>query len=321
MTDAPSMCPLCAEPRTHATGRTHEDSGTLYTQYGCAACAVEFWWPLKNPGAKWYSEHERYSVRNSDPVWQATANHRRTLSLLKRQRGAVLDVGCGIGNFLSLAKEQGWTCAGIDFDPDAIEAARTVMGIDDVEATDIVSYVQKHPGKRFNLVTFFDVLEHVDNHNEFIGAVRSLLNDGGSVAMSMPYRAHAIWLMKGDLPPAHLTCWDRTSLRRFLEARGFEVTYMRRSSEGIWPIVMKLRFRYGKWASFGAVSAARRHLVREETPTARTRRPVLMRSVHMLAKLKDLVLFGLPALVIWLVMLPTAKRYVDLFAIARKRQR
>lgn len=313
----PTVCPLCNADNPQGTGRTHDDSGTRYTQYHCSSCEVEFWWPLKNPGAEWYSKHERYGQRNADPVWGATVNHKKTLSFLEEHRGSVLDVGCGIGNFLELAKERGWQCAGVDIDADATESAKRKTGITDLEATDVVTYAKEHPEKKFDLITFFDVLEHVDNHNNFLAAISSLLKSGGHIAMSMPYRKHAIWLMKGDLPPVHLTCWDRTSLRKFLEARGFDVMYMRRSSEGVWPIVMRLRFKFGSRFSFGAVQAARK--ATGNTIASGGKRPLFVRFVHVLAKVKDAMLFGIPALIIFIVMLLSEKRYVDLFAIAGKR--
>ncbi|MDP3645511.1 MAG: class I SAM-dependent methyltransferase [bacterium] len=324
----PTSCPLCNAQEPKATGRTHvsasaQGSGearggtTTYTQYGCGTCLVQFWWPLKNPGAEWYRTNEKYGTRNADPVWNANTNHKKTLSFLQGHKGSVLDVGCGIGNFLSLAKEKGWKISGIDFDPDAVDAAKRVTHVDDFETTDVVTYMARHPERRFELITFFDVLEHVDNHNEFMASVQSLLKPGGHIAMSMPYRKHARWLMKADLPPMHLTCWDRESLKRFLKVHGFDVVYMRRSSEGIWPIVMKLRFKYGNWSSLGAVNVARR--ASGNTITSPRKRPGLVRAVHLLAKTKDAVLFGIPAFFIWLVMLPTPKRYIDLFAIARMR--
>ncbi len=319
MTLVPSQCPICKAHSAHLTGRNHQDSGTNYTQYHCTSCTIEFWWPLKNPGPDWYRKAEQYGERNDDPVWDATSNHKKTLSLLDGKGKSVLDVGCGIGNFLLAAEGRGWRTAGIDFDPDAIEAAKKVTHNTAYEVSDIVAYAKLHDREKFDLVTFFDVLEHVDNHNEFIGAITSLLTPSGYVAMSMPYRHHARWLMKADLPPRHLTCWDRTSLRKFLEARGFDVVYMRRSSEGIWPIVMKLRFKYGKYFSFGAVSVARKVAAESGSITTGTKRPLLVRLVHFVAKAKDIVLFGLPALIIFIAMLPTSKRYVDLFAIARKR--
>lgn len=314
--DIPTKCPLCSTSAPSAFERTHNESGILYTLYECDSCRVQFWWPLKNPGAAWYSRDTRYADRNADPIWEANENHTKTFSFLAPYIGTVLDIGCGIGNFLALAKEKGWKGTGIDFDPNAIESARNKIGIDDLEVTDVVTYVASHPEKKFDLITFFDVLEHVDNHNEFIDSIRSLLAPKGYIAMSMPYRKHAEWLMPLDVPPRHLTRWDRTSLKRFLEARGFNVVYMTRRAVSIREIILKLRFKYGKKLSFGAVRAVRSNL--NDSGTTKGNRPLLVRVVHLLAKMKDGILFGIPAIIIWLVMLPSSRRYATLYAIARK---
>lgn len=312
----PSACPLCGADMPFSCDREHAEGGQTYTLYGCAACTVQFWWPLKNPGAEWYSHDTRYADRNANPVWEAHSGQKKVISYLAPFTGRVLDVGCGIGNFLAWAAHEGWECSGIDFDSEAIQAGKERFGLTDLEVNDVVTYARAHQGEKFDLITFFDVLEHVDNHNEFIASIDSLLAPGGYIAMSMPYRKHAEWLMHLDLPPRHLTRWDRTALQRFLEARGFTVLYINRRSEGIWNIVIRLRFMYGKRLSFGAVRAVRNSI--KDTSTARKERPFLVRAVHMLAKLKDGLLFGLPAVIIWLVMLPFPQRYITLSAIARK---
>jgi hypothetical protein len=173
-----------------------------------------------------------------------------------------------------------------------------------------------HANERFDLITFFDVLEHIDNHNEFMESVHNLLATRGYIAMSMPYRKHAEWLMPLDLPPRHLTRWDRKSLKRFLEARGFKVVYMTRRTEGIWNIVIRLRFKYGKKLSFGAVRAVQKGI--NDNSAIRGNRTFLVQLVHLLAKIKDGIFFGIPAVFIWLAMLLSPRRYVTLYAIAQK---
>lgn len=317
MTAELTTCPLCEIGSPRKTDRTHPDRGTTYALYMCDACGIWFWSPLKNPGPAWYSSHESYSVRNADPVWNATWNHRTVLSTLKERRGSVLDVGCGIGNFLALAKEKGWQASGIDFDPDAIESARMTTGLPTLETSDLISYAKKYPEKKFDLITFFDVFEHLDNHNEFLSTVRSMLRDGGHIALSMPYRKHARWLMKGDLPPGHLTHWDRTTLRTYLDRQGFDIIRLERNTDGLWSIVMKMRFKYGTYFSFGAVNAVRKSV--GDVVAKPGGRPFSVRLVHTLAKMKDAILFGIPATIIYVCMMPFPQRYIDLFAIARKR--
>lgn len=312
----PEDCPLCSAGKPQKKVLTHTDSGTTYTLWHCSSCGVEFWWPLKNPGAHWYEHDVRYADRNQDPIREPNWNHKKVIEFLKPFAGTVLDVGCGVGNFLAWAEKNGWKGTGIDFDHDAIEAGKRMFGLVDMQVADVGTYVKEHPGKQFDLVTFFDVLEHVDNHNEFIAQVRSLLKDDGYVAMSMPYRDHAQWLMTGDWPPRHLTRWDRRSLTKFLEDRGFDVVYITRRSEGLRYLILKMRFKFGRRTSFGLVRKIKQTIGAE---TVKEQKTLAIRLAELLAKSKDAVLFGLPALAVFLIMLPSRKRYITLYAIARKR--
>jgi SAM-dependent methyltransferase len=294
------------------------DTGTIYTRYACSSCDAWYWRPFKNPGAAWYSRDERYAGRNADPILEPNWNHRNVISFLAPRTGRVLDVGCGIGNFLAHARDRGWQTRGIDFDPDAVAAGTAAFGLEGLEVNDLAGFREAHPSERFDLVTFFDVFEHLDNHREFLADVRGLLADGGYVAMSLPYRHGASWLKPYDLPPRHLSQWDRRTLVRFLAANGYTVRYITRRSEGIRFLILKLRFRYGRLFSFGLVGKAKAAVRAggEIRISASARRRIGLLSFA--AQMKDALLFGIPACLIWLAMLPSRKRYVTLYAIAQK---
>lgn len=311
----PTHCPICGVKNSFDPRATHGDSGQTYTLFECPHCRVQFWEPLKNPGGEWYGHDERYADRNKLPILKPNWNHKKIISYLAPKTGRVLDVGCGVGTFLSWATSRGWQGAGIDFDKDAIEAAQKTFGLSNLFVTDLGGFIKSFPNERFDLVTFFDVLEHVDNHREFMGQVRSLLKDGGHVAMSMPYRGRADWLMRADVPPRHLTRWSRTSLRNFLKQEGFDVVYIHRSPASVRFILMKLRFRFGKKLSVGLVGKAR---MSAESGKKSAAKKILVKLAAFLALAKDSLLFGLPALVIWLLLFPTDKRYIGLYAIAKK---
>lgn len=312
----PSNCPLCGTSNPAKMALTHSDNATTYTLWHCDTCEVEFWWPLKNPGAHWYEHDARYADRNQDPIREPNWNHKKIISFLKPFAGTVLDVGCGVGNFLAWAAANGWRGTGIDFDRDAVEAGTRMFGLKDVQVADISAYARQNPDKKFDLITFFDVLEHLDNHNEFMAHVRSLLKPRGYAAMSMPYRGHALWLMAGDWPPRHLTRWDRRSLKKFLEDRGFDVVYITRRSEGVRHLILKMRFKFGRRTSFGLVRK-----IKQTTgaTTVAAQKTGAVRAAELLAKVKDAMLFGLPALAVFLTMLPSRRRYITLYVIARKR--
>jgi SAM-dependent methyltransferase len=312
-------CTVCASSGARPAGRVHIDCGTEYQLWGCDSCGVEFWTPFKNPGAEWYGHDERYAGRNQDPILAPNWNHKKVISFLAPRTGTVLDVGCGIGNFLAHAGAHGWNVRGIDFDPGAIEAGTSTFGLGGLEVSDLRGFRRLHPEEKFDLVTFFDVLEHLDNHRDFMSDVRAIVKDDGYLAMSMPYREGARWLIPYDLPPRHLTRWNRTSLTAFLRQEGFEPVYIVRRSEGFRFLILKLRFRYGKYLSFNLVgrakSGARRdgQVVRVGTPSERR-----IRTLEKLAAIKDALIFGIPAFLVWLAMIASPKRYVTLYCIAKK---
>ncbi len=230
--------------------------------------------------------------------------------------GRVLDVGCGVGNFLALAKEKGWECWGIDFDQDAIEAGKKTFGLEHLEVADLAQFAQVHPGIRFDLITFFDVFEHIDAHREFLLQVRTLLAPGGHIALSVPYRHGWRWLLPHDLPPRHLTRWDEKSLTNILARHDFSIRRVWRLPASLYFLVMKFRFRYGAWTSLGLVRKIKKEGMQAGVGTT-PKTSSKVRVISFLAKAKDVLLFGLPALVVWLVLLPTRARYTDLYVVAK----
>ena len=308
-------CPLCGTRATFTLKGTHTDAGVRYDLYECSECTGQFFEPLKNPGASWYEHDERYAGRNESPILEPQWNHTQAIDYFGSKTGTVLDVGCGVGNFLAYAESKGWKGVGIDFDHDAIEAGKKTFGLTELSVADIHQFRNSNSGKQFNLVTFFDVLEHIDDHKEFMEDVRALVATGGHIAMSMPHRAHAAFLMPADAPPRHLTRWDEKSLKVFLNRFGFDVVHMKSKGEGIRFIILKLRFKYGRSLSMGLVNKV-------SGPVGKKTEQMKLRIALAkgLALVKDTLIFGIPALLIWLALLPTRKRYVSLFAIARLRE-
>lgn len=320
-----SKCYFCGSAENSRDIGTHIDSGVKYTLHECLNCRVQYWTPFQNPGAQWYEKDERYKNANVDPAGEITWSHRKIINFLAPFKGKVFDVGCGTGNFLRWAKLNGWDVAGIDFDSNAVNSAKNIFLLPNIELSTLGDYIQKHKneGLKYDLVTFFDVFEHIDNHHDFLEQVRSALKSMGYIAMSMPYRLGSRWLQPGDLPPRHLTRWDEKSLSNFLERSGFEVKYKKCLPASFFYIVMKLRFKYGGLFSFGLVNKARKNQnVKPGEGNLNQNRQgetFKIKIIHSLAKIKDVIIFGIPALVIWLYFLPSPKRYIGLFVIARKK--
>ena len=145
-------------------------------------------------------------------------------------RGKLLDVGCGDGRFLRYAKEQGFEVWGIDFDKKSVENVKRNLGIDTVFAMSLEEFYEyaKERGLKFDVITFFEVLEHQDKPKEFLEMVRELLKEGGYIAGSVPNRErlfvemdwkdHFHW----DYPPHHFLRFSKSSLEKALNFSGFK---------------------------------------------------------------------------------------------------
>lgn len=321
----PDSCPLCHFTNKCTYKESHSDEATRqrYDLYECGACRAQFWMPLKNPGAEWYEHDARYAGANADPPREPYWTHRKTISYLRGKVGKVLDIGCGTGNFLSWAKHNGWDVHGIDFDANAVRAAKTIFGLTQVEQSGLEEYYSKNPDSygTIDLITFFDVFEHIDNHNEFAMHVRTLLRDGGYAAMCMPYRNGSRFMQSKDLPPRHLTRWDRLSLKAFWEQRGFRVLYLRRKRTEFHHIVVKYRHKWGSGLSFGLVDKVKQSVQKGSDinkAAAPQRWPWRVQAARLLAKAKDFALFGIPAFAYWFVSQFSEDKYDGLYAIIQK---
>jgi len=214
-------CPVCKAVNVRERpGRRGMYGG--YTMYRCLACGVVYADPFKGPGAGWYESSEVYSVGRvitKDVEW-----HHRQILKMRLAGKRLLDVGCGNGIFISEAKKAGYDAWGIDFDKANITLAKTRYGLEKVFCMSVEDALKNLGKNSFDIVTFFEVLEHLDSPVEFLRDVKGLLAPGGVIALSVPNRERFLdTLGAGDAPPNHLTKWNAESLKCFLERMGFTV--------------------------------------------------------------------------------------------------
>lgn len=147
----------------------------------------------------------------------------RHLPPLPTGGGHLLDVGCGNGGFLMLARQAGWKVEGVDFDAGAVQTARSRGlkvhhgGIDVLAGRE----------ESFDVITICHVIEHVHDPMAILRRLHALLKPGGVLWLDTPNLAsvgadrfgpdwHAL-----D-PPRHLVLFNPSSLREALRAAGFQ---------------------------------------------------------------------------------------------------
>ncbi len=214
------QCPVC---RKQSAFKEIEKRGP-YTIRECLACRVVFSDPMKNPGGRWYDEDSLYKVGKY--LFQGLSWHHKQFFRSKVPGRTLLDVGCGEGGFLNEAQKHDYLSWGLDFSKENIKLAKERYNLTNISSQSIEQF-SRTAKKKFNIVTAFEILEHMDDPASFIQRIKKLLQPNGLICVSVPNRGRMLDTVgERDYPPHHLTRWNSGSLRGFLENQGFEVVRM-----------------------------------------------------------------------------------------------
>jgi 2-polyprenyl-3-methyl-5-hydroxy-6-metoxy-1,4-benzoquinol methylase len=216
-------CTICGSTRLRRLCRKKE---AIY--HLCLECCVIFQYPQPAPEAMVdyaNTEYEQGVYRDYVEAREMKLEHfsHRLKQLLPRvRRGRLLDVGCSCGYFMQVAAASGFEVEGLEFSGAAIAAANS-----SVRPHIICSSIDAFDGNRsYDLVTAFDLIEHVPRPKNFLRKVRQLLVPGGWLAMSTPDAGHFLRCMMRSYwpmlqPMQHLTIFSRRGMRLALEEAGF----------------------------------------------------------------------------------------------------
>ncbi|MFO7539974.1 MAG: class I SAM-dependent methyltransferase [Chloroflexota bacterium] len=210
-------------------------SGTFPT-VRCRQCGLIYVNPRPDPktiGHYYPADYAPYFLAVEDePSWWQRLNRR--LALRKRLRliqrhlprpGRVLDVGCATGSFLVTLREAGWQVQGVEFNSQAADYARRRHGLDVVTGTLADG---RFPDNQFDLVIFWDVLEHVHGPRQTLLEAARITRPGGTLLLVLPNpdSLEATWFgsqWAGWDTPRHLYIYSRPVLHRFLSETGWQM--------------------------------------------------------------------------------------------------
>ena len=140
-------------------------------------------------------------------------------------RGRLLDYGCAVGLMVKVAAESGWEAVGYERSEWAAQYGRKNFGLDIVLGDG--QNVPRFEG-RFDVVTMWDVVEHLEHPRAVLETVSGWLKPGGLLALNTVNSSSVGARLAGVhwrhlAPPHHLQFFSRASLRRLLKDCGFEV--------------------------------------------------------------------------------------------------
>ena len=179
--------------------------------------------------------------------------------------GTLLDIGCSTGLFLLKAQRAGWDVRGLEYSPDSAKIAREQHGLI-VEQGALTN--GRYASNSFDVVTMWDVIEHLPSPNAALDVVMDILKPGGLFIAKTPnvdglYPAASL-LVAGKIgfwghpePPGHLFQFSEDTLGKLLTRKGFTIERVFQQRISITYSFGRFRqwFRSFKWLGYTSIFA------------------------------------------------------------------
>lgn len=226
-----SRCPICGEGRSDvfltASG-IRQNCRKEYNLVRCSSCGFVYLNPRPAKGSisKYYlaSDPEK-THRKPAPYEKFYFSFFRKVPL--KDKGRLLDIGCGSGRYIYVLKENGWDVKGVDVGH--TNYGRSVLGLDIYEGNFLDAGLQP---KSFDAVTFWWTLEHMYDPLAMLKEAYRVLKKGGVAVIGVPnidsleakiFKRHWFHLFL----PKHLYQFSPDSLTKMLHKAGFKKVKIR----------------------------------------------------------------------------------------------
>lgn len=182
----------------------------VVSEFDCPHCRLMFFYPPSlAASAEIYTQLDNFSWYYMPKKWE----HDLALQNIKNGQ-RVLEIGCGVGDFVSRMLDVGISAEGIELNFEAVKAAHS-RGLP-VHELNLADAAIQFSGT-YDVVCSFQVLEHVPNPFDFVFWSCDLLKPGGKLILGLPnadsFLKHQFNLL--DLPPHHMSRWKKTTLKYF----------------------------------------------------------------------------------------------------------
>lgn len=219
-------CPICEQDETKLL--FNKDSLSVVA---CKQCRLRYVNPRVNRQMLEESYVETYypsdkveRIHTDSMEWLQMAERLTELEKKFRSKGRLLDVGCGIGTFLQLARKQGWEPHGVDPSKSGSAFAQEIYKLD-VQCGTV--FDADFPSAHFDAITLYHVLEHISELNSLLSELRRVLKpETGTLVIEVPNGGSLqSRLQKADWPYVHprdhLYYFSVHSLPKLLRKHGF----------------------------------------------------------------------------------------------------
>jgi 2-polyprenyl-3-methyl-5-hydroxy-6-metoxy-1,4-benzoquinol methylase len=231
-------CPICNNDQfiTFITCTDYTVSKTDFHIVSCNQCNFKFTNPIPalSELGSYYQSEEYISHSNSDKGWfnklyKAIRNYTinkkvKALRKYKAPSKTLLDIGCGTGEFLNVAKQNKWLVTGLEPGERARNYAINTYGLTVYD----LSHLESIEPKSFDVITMWHVLEHVPNLQATIRQLKNILSETGTIIIAVPNsnaleaKSFGRYWAAYDVP-RHLNHFKSQNIIKLLKTNGLDL--------------------------------------------------------------------------------------------------
>jgi 2-polyprenyl-3-methyl-5-hydroxy-6-metoxy-1,4-benzoquinol methylase len=198
----------------------------------CSCCFVPYFYREKISYQEYKDESVAAQVRAGNN-WIKEQRHLLRFDLIRKYKpsGSLFDIGSGWGHFLAAGKKLGYDVYGVELANQPYLYSKNELNL----PVDRADFLQMNEERKFDVLTMWDVLEHIDMPDKFIEKCSKLQNAGGYLFIQVPQidsyiakRFKSKWKM---ISLDHVNYFSKETMKKLLSQHGYEVVQLKSSIE------------------------------------------------------------------------------------------
>ena len=240
-----NKCPWCGSEKAQINLWLKDDflSKEDFHICECLNCGLQYTMPRpsKDKIGNYYKSEEYYSHQENkkgfipklyEAVKKVNLRYKYRLATKDLAEGKLLDIGCGVGDFLHTAEEKGWECMGVEPSEEAKVIARKRIKANIINSEEL----EQIPDNTIDLITMWHVLEHVDDLKWQVEHLQRLIKPNGRIVIAVPnYKSHDGQFYKEHWAaydvPRHLNHFNKQTITKIFKSKGLQ---LKKTDKLIW---------------------------------------------------------------------------------------
>ncbi len=201
----------------------------------CTKCSFNFIPPFYRNQIKYhqYKNSDVTQAVRSGNNWVKIQRHKLRFKLIQKyvKSGSVFDLGAGWGHFMLAGKELGYDVYGIEISEQPYLYCKNDLQL----PVDHIDFFEMSNDRKFDVITMWDVLEHIDKADTFINKCAQVNKPGGYLVLQVPQidsyfakKHKEKWKMMGL---DHVNYFSKKTITQLLSNYGYEVQTIKSSFE------------------------------------------------------------------------------------------